>query len=172
MTTYKSLYNSVYSKIKDFELAAMSEAEADEIMSDYLRPAIVSFECCDQDLADRDDVNACFNFDLADKNFEILSNFMVIHYLDSTYIRNSLMLKAHMSTIDFHKFDNKDVLSKALEVRNRYRKENKQLMINYSLHGGNEFSKLYAEKGGYSVDKRQNARKNGVIHCCKRGGKL
>ena len=168
MTTYKSLYNSVYSKLKDYDLAAMEETEADEIMSDYLRPGIVSFECCNQDLTDRDDENACFNFDLTDINFEILSNYMLIHFLDSTYIRTSLMLRAHMSTTDFHKFDNKDVLSKVTEVRELYHRENKQLMINYSLHGKSAFSELYAEKGAYSVNKAANAKKNRVKPpCCK-----
>ena len=170
MTTYKSLYNSVYSKLKDYDLAVMEETEADEIMHDYLRPAIISFECCNQELNDRDEENACFNFDLTDINFEILSNFMLIHFLDSTYIRTSLMLKAHMSTTDFHKFDNKDVLSKVTEVRQMYHKENKQLMINYSLCGDNEFSKLYDEKGSYSVDKRRNAQRNGIYRRCCKGG--
>ena len=171
MTPYKALYDSVYSKLKDYDLAAMEEAEADEIMHDYLRPAIVSFECCNQDLNDRNEENACFNYDLTAINFEILSNFMLIHFLDSTYIRTSLMLRAHMSTTDFHKFDNKDVLGKVMEVREKYHKENKQLMINYSLHGRSEFSKIYAEKGSYSVNKRANGRRNGVIRCCKRGDK-
>ena len=93
-TTYKELYESVYSKIKDYDFAQMLEEDADEILHDYIRPAIVAFECCNQDLSDRDETLGQFNFDLNDVNFEILSNFMVITYLDSTFIRNSLMLQA------------------------------------------------------------------------------
>ena len=160
-TTYKELYESVYSKIKDYDFAQMLEEDADEILHDYIRPAIVAFECCNQDLSDRDEELAQFNFDLTDVNFEILSNFMVITYLDSTFIRNSLMLQAHMSTSDFHKYDNKDVLGKAIEVRDMYKKENKQWMINYSLRGESEFSKLYEENGAYTVDKYQRVKR----HC-------
>lgn len=163
-TTYKELYNSVYSKIKDYDLSQLLEEDADDIMHDYIKPAIVAFECCNQDLSDRDEELAQFNFDLSDTNFEILSNFMVITYLDSTYIRNSLMLQAHMSTSDFHKYDNKDVLGKAIEVRDMYKAENKQLMINYSLRGDSEFSKLYAEKGSYNVNKYQRVKHNGTCH--------
>ena len=152
-TTYKELYESVYSKIKDYDFVQMLEEDADEILHDYIRPAIVAFECCNQDLSDRDETLGQFNFNLSDVNFEILSNFMVITYLDSTFIRNSLMLQAHMSTTDFHKYDNSNVLGKAIEVRDMYKKENKQWMINYSLRGESEFSKLYEENGSYDVNK-------------------
>lgn len=165
-TTYKELYNSVYSKIKDYDFVQMLEEDVDEILRDYIRPAIVAFEYCNQDLSDRDDNNNQFNIDLSDTNFEILSNFMVIHYLDSTYIRTPLALKAHMSTADFHKYDNKDVLGKVIEVRDMYQRENKQLMINYSLRGDSEFSRLCAEKGQYNVNKVSRVKKR----ICGRGG--
>ena len=134
-TTYKELYNSVYSKIKDYDFLSMTEEETDDILHDYIRPAIVDFEDCKQDLSDRDEVGKTFNIDLTDINFEILSNFMVIKYIEATYINTPMALKAYMSTSDFHKYDNKDVLGKALEVRDMYLRRNKQLMINYSLRG-------------------------------------
>lgn len=158
-TTYKELYNSVYSKIKDYDLVQMLKEDADEIIHDYLRPAIAAFECCDQDLSDRDEENACFNLDLSDVNFEILSNFMVVQYLDATYIRTSMALKAYMSSADFHKYDNKDMLGKAIEVRDMYQKENKQLMINYSFRKDSEFSKLYDERGAYNPTKNSRRRR-------------
>ena len=37
----------------------------------------------------------------------------------------------------------------------KYYDDNKQLMINYSLRGESEFSKLYKEKGSYNVSKKQ-----------------
>ena len=80
-TSYKELYNSVYSKIKDYDFIAMSEDEADEILHDYIRPAIVDFEDCKQDLSDRDETLKSFNIDLTDINFEILSNFMVLSFV-------------------------------------------------------------------------------------------
>lgn len=164
-TTYKELYNSVYSKIKDYDLVEMLENEADDILHDYIRPAILKFEDCSQDLSDRDEETAQFNVDLTDINFEILSNFMVIEYLDATFIRNSMMLKAYMSTTDFHKYDNNNVLSKAIEVRDMYKRENKQLMINYSIRDkDSEFNKLYAENGAYNPSKYSRIVRKG--YCC------
>ena len=119
-TRYKELYNSVYSKIKDYDFINMTEEDADDILHDYIRPAIVLFECCKQDLSDRNEENSEFNIDLTDVNFEILSNFMVIKYLEATYINTPMALKAYLSTSDFHKYDNKDVLGKVVEVRDKY----------------------------------------------------
>ena len=111
-TTYKELCDSVYTKIKDYNLVKLLEKDADDIIKDYIRPAILKFECCNQDLSDRDDVIESFNIDLSDINFEILTNFMVIEYLDSTYVRTTLMLESYMSNTDFHKYDNERMLSR------------------------------------------------------------
>ena len=152
-TAYKELYNSVYSKIKDYDFIQIGEDVADDILHDYIRPAIVAFESCKQDLSDRDEILMQFNFDLPDIDFEILSNYMVIAYLDATYIRTPLALQAHMSTSDFHKYDNSNVLGKVMEVRDMYKKENKQLMINYSFKKGSDFQKVYEENGYYNPTK-------------------
>ena len=133
MTSYKTLYDRVYSKIKDTTLASMTEETADSILSSYISPAVAAFERCSQDLSDRDDDRQTFNFDLTETNLEILANFMVTEYLDSTYIRTSLMLRSYMSSTDFHKYDNKNLLARAVEVRDMYRKENRRLMINASF---------------------------------------
>lgn len=167
-TSYKELYNSVYSKIKDYDFIAMSEDEANEILHDYIRPAIVDFEDCKQDLSDRDEILKSFNIDLTDVNFEILSNFMFIKYLEATYINTPMALKAYMSTADFHKYDNKDVLGKVVEVRDGYLKRNKQLMINYSIRSKDSgLVKLYEEKGNYDPSKKARPSTNSsVCDCC------
>lgn len=159
-TTYLSLVESFFSKIKDYDFITMLEEDVQDIVIDYIPAACLMFESCDQDLDDRNDVIGEFNYTLSPVNFEILSNFMVIVYLDSTYIRTSLMLQAHMSTTDFHKYDNNNVLGKVIEVRDMYKKENKQLMINHSLRGDSDFKKIYQKNGSYNVSKLRNKR-----HC-------
>lgn len=166
-TAYKELYNSVYSKIKDYDFINIGEDAADDILHDYIRPAIVAFESCKQDLSDRDEVLMQFNFDLPDIDLEILSNYMVIAYLDATYIRTPLALQAHMSTSDFHKYDNSNVLGKVIEVRDMYKKENKQLMINYSFKKDSELQRIFEENGRY--DPVKNRRTN-CLRISKHGG--
>lgn len=145
-TTYSQLYDSVFPKIKDFDLAEMEQNEAYGIIADYLRPAIVMFSGCTQNLSDRDDLLGEFNYHLNDENFEILSNYMAICYLDSNYIRTQSALKSALSSTDFHKYDNKDMLSKAIEVRSMYKKENDKLMIDYSYKSSNMFEQVIKRK--------------------------
>lgn len=134
-TSFLDLYDSVFDKInRDYTLLNVSKDQAFGILHGYLRPAIVMFSDCNQDLSDRDEASASFNFELSERNFELLSNFMVICYLDATYIRTPEALQAHMSTADFHKYDNSNVLGKAKEVREMYKSENDQLMRNYSYY--------------------------------------
>lgn len=133
-TTYRELCDSVFKKIKDYGLAGLDEGTAFAIIQDYIDPATLMFEGCDQDLSDRNDETETFNIALTKRNFEILSNYMAICYLDANFIRTSEMLKSHLSSTDFHKYDNKDTLGKVKEVREMYKAENDQVMINYSYH--------------------------------------
>ena len=131
-TTYYDLCNSVFGKIKDYGLAGLDKNVAFQIIMEYIDPAITMFSGCTQDLSNRDDDLGEFLFPLTSNNFQILSNYMVICYLDANYIRTGEMLKSHLSSTDFHKYDNKDTLGKVKEIREMYKDENDQLMINYS----------------------------------------
>lgn len=146
-TLYKDLYNNSYTKIKMYDLALLPESDADEIMFDTIRPSIVKFRGCKQDLKDRDDVLMLFNFKMLDENFEILTNYMIIEYLTSNFILTQSALKAQMSNSDFHKYDNKDMLGKAIELRNILKKENDQLMIDYSFESSTLFTNPERLKG-------------------------
>ena len=50
-TTYKELADLVFRKIKDRQFCEMSEEEAYDIVIGYMRPAIVKFKSCKQDLS-------------------------------------------------------------------------------------------------------------------------
>ena len=120
-TPYTELYESVLSKIKNYDFIHLEEDEVYEILSDYLRPAIAAFRGCRQDLSQRNKVK--FKCKLNDTEIEILSNYMVIEYLDSNYIRAALP--------DFNAFSPANHLSKAIEVREMYRKNNETLLSRY-----------------------------------------
>lgn len=168
-TTYKELCASVFSKIKDYDFIEMEESDAEEILCDFIRPAIVAFEDCNQDLSDRDPINQTFNIELDDVNFEILTHFMVVYYLDATYIRTPLALAAHMSSKDFHKFDNANVLPKAQAVREMYYNEAKQFMINYSIRRGEQLSDAYSTYGGYNYTATKYSKIMGHSRGCQCG---
>lgn len=129
-TPYTVLYESVLSKIKDYDFLNLEEQDIYAILSDYIRPAIVSFRICKVDLADRNDVG--FNIALNDTEIEILSNYMVINYLDSNYIRVPLALKQTLSSKDFNAFSPANQLDKLIAVRNKYLSDNETLLSRYS----------------------------------------
>lgn len=128
-TSFTELYESVLSKIKDYDFLNLKESEIYEVLSDYLRPAIAAFRGCRQDLSQRNKVK--FKCKLTDTEIEILSNYMVISYLDSNYIRVPLALKQTLSSKDFNAFSPANQLDKVMEVREKYRKDNETLLSRY-----------------------------------------
>ena len=129
-TPYTVLYDSVLSKIKDYDFLNLNQYDIYDVLRDYVRPAIVSFRICKVDLSDRDDEG--FNVELNDTEIEILSNYMVINYLDSNYIRVPLALKQSLSSKDFKAFSPANQLEKLVALRETYRKDNETLLSRYS----------------------------------------
>lgn len=129
-TPYTVLYESVLSKIKDYDFINLSETDIYEVLSDYIRPAIVSFRICKIDLSNRNEDG--FNETLNDTEIEILSNYIVINYLDSNYIRVPLALKQTLSSKDFNAFSPANQLNAVMAVRDKYLSDNETLLSRYS----------------------------------------
>lgn len=129
-TPYTVLYESVLSKIKDYDFINLNEEDIYEVLSDYIRPAIVSFRICKIDLSKRNENG--FDEILNDTEIEILSNYMVINYLDSNYIRVPLALKQTLSSKDFNAFSPANQLNAVMTVRDKYLYDNETLLSRYS----------------------------------------
>lgn len=129
-TPFTVLYDSVLSKIRDYDFFNMKQDEIYEVLSDYLRPAIAAFQSCKQDISKRTEEG--FECTLTDTEVEILANYMTIAYLDSNYIRVPLALKQTLSSKDFNAFSPANHLEKMVEMREKYRKDNETLLVRYS----------------------------------------
>lgn len=138
-TTYRELANSLFNKIKSYDFLEMNEDTAYQIVISYIRPAIVKFQSCKQDLSNRDDELAQFNISLTDDTFEILVNYMVIEWLTSNYILTWDALKSSLTSSDFKKIDTKDMLTKTMELRKTLMDENNQIGINKSYRDSDIF---------------------------------
>lgn len=138
-TTYQELADSLFNKIKSYDFLEMDENTAYQIVINYIRPAIVKFQSCKQDLSNRDDLLAQFNFTLTDDTFEILVNYMVIEWLTSNYILTWDALKSSLTSSDFKKIDTKDMLTKTMELRKTLMDENNQIGINKSYRNSDIF---------------------------------
>lgn len=148
-TTFRELADSVFLKIKDLDLAQLPEDIAYQVVIGYIKPACVQFQSCnEQDLFDRDDDLQQFNFKLSDINFEILSNYMIISWLDSQILTTNT-LKSRLVPSDFKSLNLHNQLGKLMELRTLLKSENDQLAINKSYKDSELFD---------IVTKRRNRR--------------
>lgn len=132
MTPYNKLYANLLPKFKNYDIPLMNIEEIEDMLKDYLVPAIARFHVCLKDLSDRNDDDGVFNVDLDDNEIEILSNYMLIEFIDSNYIRVPSILKATLSSTDFNAFSPANLLSKLLDMRNTYLDENETLLSRYA----------------------------------------
>lgn len=134
-TPYEKIYERVLPKFKSYEIPIMTEEEAKQYLYDFLIPAISKFHICRKDLSSRDDELEQFNADLSDIEIEILSNFLLLEYIDATYIRTPTLLKVHMSSTDFNQYSPANMLDKLMDMHRTYLTENETLLSRYAWMG-------------------------------------
>lgn len=134
-TSYEKIYENLLPKFRSYEIPMMSVDEVKEHLHDYIVPAVARFHVCRQDLSDRDDILERFNCDLSDMEIEIFSNFMLLEYIDSTYVRTSTLLKMNLSSTDFNAFSSANFLDKLMAMHKTYLSENEGLLSRYAWMG-------------------------------------
>ena len=137
-TPYEKIYESFLPKFRSYEIPAMTEDEVKEYMHDYLISAIARFHVCRKDLNDRDDLLQRFNLELSDTEIDILANYMLLEYVDATYVRVPTLLKVNLSSTDFNAFSPANMLSKLTEMQQRFLRENETLLSRYAWMGARE----------------------------------
>lgn len=137
-TPYEKIYENLLPKFRSYEIPLMSTEEVKDFLHDYLIPAISRFHVCRKDLNDRDDIIQRFNVDLSDTEIEILSNYLLIEYIDSEYIRVPSLLKVQLPSSDFKVFSPANFLEKLVAMRTNYTKENETLLSRYAWMGAKE----------------------------------
>lgn len=141
-TTYEDLYDRALAKFRDWDIPRMSEEEVKDMLHDYLVPALAKFHVCKKDLEDRDDIIQRFNCELSDIEMDIIVNYMLVEYIDSTYIRTPSLLKASMGSTDFKAYSSANMLDKLMAMRKTYISENESLVMRYAWlgNGGTDIS--------------------------------
>ena len=137
-TPYEKLYENLLPKFRSYEIPIMTQEEVKEYLHDYLIPAIARFHICRKDLSDRNDIQEQFNTELSDTEIEILSNYLLLEYLDSTYIRTPTLLKASLVSSDFNSFSPANMLDKLMDMHKTYLSENEALLSRYAWMGAKE----------------------------------
>ena len=138
-TPYEKIYENLLPKFRSYEIPLMSTEEVKDYLHDFLIPAISRFHVCRKDLNDRDDILQRFNAELSDIEIEILSNYLVIEYIDSEYIRTPTVLKVSLPSTDFKAYSSANFLDKLMAMHKTYKTENETLLSRYAWMGAKEF---------------------------------
>ena len=137
-TSYEKIYENLLPKFRSYEIPLMSTEEVKDCLHDYLIPAISRFHVCRKNLNDRNDILQRFNVDLSDIEIEILSNYLLIEYIDSEYIRTPSLLKVQLPSSDFKVFSPANFLEKLMAMHKTYISENETLLSRYAWMGAKE----------------------------------
>lgn len=137
-TPYEKLYENLLAKFRSYEIPLMTVEEVKDYLYDFLVPAISRFHVCRKDLNDRDDIIQRFNIELSDVEIEILSNYMLIEYIDSEYVRTPSLLKIQLPSSDFKVYSPANFLDKLMAMHKTYVTENETLLSRYAWMGAKE----------------------------------
>lgn len=137
-TSYEKIYENLLPKFRSYEIPLMSTEEVKDFLHDFIIPATSRFHVCRKDLNDRDDILQRFNVELSDIEIEILSNYLLIEYIDSEYIRVPTVLKVSLPSSDFKAFSPANFLDKLMAMHKTYVTENETLLSRYAWMGAKE----------------------------------
>lgn len=137
-TPYEKIYDNLLPKFRSYEIPLMTVEEVRDCLHDFLIPAISRFHVCRKDLNDRDDILQRFNVELLDIEIEILSNYMLIEYIDSEYVRTPTLLKVQLPSSDFKFYSPANHLDKLTAMHKNYVTENETLLSRYAWMGVKE----------------------------------
>lgn len=152
-TPYEKIYENLLPKFRDHDIPLMSVDEVKDYLHDYLVPAISRFHVCRKDLNDRNDLLERFNCALSDIEIEILSNYALLEYIDSNYVRTQTLLKVNLSSTDFNVFSPANFLDKLMSMRKIYLAENETLLSRYAWMGAKDSGILSKISAGYKKSK-------------------
>lgn len=135
MTPYTDLYDLFMMQVKDYNLNTLfqqSENNLNTYLQGFLILAIPDFNNCQQNLSDRNDTIGTFNFDLTDKEKNILSDLMIIRWLLKE-IQDVTQMKNILNDTDFKMYSNANNLSSKQNYLSVLREMVSQEMSNYGL---------------------------------------
>lgn len=150
-TPYEKIYENLLPKFRSYEIPLMTTEEVKDYLHDYLIPATTRFHVCRKDLNDRDDNLQMFNVDLSDIEIEILSNYLLLEYIDSNYVRTPTLLKVSLPSTDFKAFSSANHIEKLMNMHKTFLSENEALLSRYAWMGVKESGVLLG--AGYKKNK-------------------
>jgi hypothetical protein len=130
-TPVDKIFSRFLSQIEDESWLEIDEEILEELMYDYLAKSIVEFNVCKKDLTiDKENDEIVSN--LEEDEMLILAFGMVIHYLTPKILREE-NLQQMVTSSDFSKLSNANMLDKLLKLRTQIRKDYQMYLHKYEL---------------------------------------
>ena len=130
-TPVEKIFARFLSQIEDESWLEIDEDIIEELMYDYLYKSIVEFNVCEKDLT-VDDYQGEIVSDLEEDEILILAFGMVIHYLTPKILREE-NLQQMVTSSDFSKLSNANMLDKLLKLRVQVRNDYQMYLHKYEL---------------------------------------
>ena len=130
-TPVEKIFSSFLSQIEDESWLEVDEEVLIELMYDYLIKSTVEFNVCEKDLT-LDLENNEIVSDLDEDEILILAFGMVIHYLAPKILREE-NLQQMVTSSDFSKLSNANMLDKLIKLRVQVRKDYQMYLHKYEL---------------------------------------
>lgn len=131
-TSFDEIYKRFLAKIADYEMFEYDNSTLESYLEDLLILAIDDFsELCKQDLNETDYENKSFGTVLTNREKEILSLGMIVHWVRPK-VYNSDMLRNVLNTKDYSVYSPANLLEKMTDLLEKTETELDQKMKMYS----------------------------------------
>lgn len=133
-TTFEDIYKLFLYSFQDFELKhlfAMNADTGEDLLQTFLFRAIPLFKNCKKDIFDVDEINKCFNCQLDIQEKGILSDLMVLKWMD--FIVNDTTQWGGLQDTDFKRESAANNLKEKKNYVDEWREKVEQEMVDYGL---------------------------------------
>lgn len=133
-TTFEDIYKLFLYSFQDYELKRLFAMDADvgeDLLQTFLYRAIPLFKNCQKDIFNVDEVNKCFNCQLDIQEKGILSNLMVLKWMD--FIVNDTTQWGGLQDTDFKRESAANNLKEKKNYVDEWREKVEQEMVDYGL---------------------------------------
>ena len=137
-TPFEELYKMFLSKIQSYNFYELDDYELEEELVSWLDEAVNSFSFyCKQDIdsADTTAPSGYFNVDLTRQEKQIISDYMVLHYVEMN-LNDLEATEQTLNSRDYRMYSEANYLEAKSKLRDRISKKINQQLSRYSYHSG------------------------------------
>ena len=139
MTTFDTIYGQFLSTIQDYHIKNLFVDAPDvgeDLLASFLCRAVSQFKNCVKNIKSFNKDEKSFNVDLDIDEVNILSDLMVLNWMDWN-ANNVVQMNISLTDNDFKHFSEEKNLKEKTEYADRWREKVLQAMVDYGLYRTN-----------------------------------